>query len=366
MKLQPLLRQYLTTLPIYTNLFSTNLSITSLTRIGIEATAITSVAHNLAIGDFVNITGAIEIVPLNSLTPINPLEIVGRTPTPHGLSLAMNFKNLSNNIEVTIENANEAEYNGTFPIVAVPNRFAFIAEIPNTNIPGTGGMRVFNYAYNAYNGIHIVTSVPNTTTFTYEIDPAASSSATGNPIVHTTFRMKASATLERAINFYTQQPKDEFWLFIVAGTSAASKDRTILNDSITTASLRHHELRQRLVEDYHVVIVAPTADDTSGANTFELLEDVKVALIKSMVRFPNETPFSAETDYVYTYGDAKIMDYNTSYLVYQFTFDTVFDITYDDMWNNAKFVPFLNIEQDQLINKGQLIANIDLDVDPTF
>lgn len=364
MKLKPLRDQYAATLPFYTDLFSEIVTITSLTRSGSVATAVTSTPHGLVSGNTVNVTGAIELVNVTSLVATSSTEMIGRTSEPNGLSMALNFKNLTTDLTVDIIGADQPALNGEFQLLSVPNRLAFTANIPNSG-DGSGPIQLYNYAYNYYNGLKVVTGTPTSASFTYDINENSALEATGDMKAHVKLRMGIAATAERAINYYTKQDQDEYFLILVAGTSTANKDRNILNDSVTTVT-QTQSIRQRLIENYNVLIFAPTSDDGSAAQTIDMIEDVKIGLIRAMVRFPNSTPYNAETDYVYTYNSGQILQYDSPFLIYQFTFDTVFDITYNDMWNNGLYAPFLDINQEQLYNDQSLTANIDLDIDPDF
>lgn len=367
MKLRPILEQYCHALPQFIDVFTENINITNLTQtLGLgEATTLT--AHDFEIGDIITISDATGLVPLTSLTPTSPTEVVGRSTLDNGLSMAMNFKDKSANLTVDLIGSNEAEFNGTFKLLAVPNRFSFIAEIPNT-VPPTGTPQLLNYAYGYYNGSHIITGVPSTTTFNFVISPLAPPLTTGAIKVHHSYRIGAAITLDRAESFYTKQVGiNKFWLILLPGVSVPSKDRNILNDSTYTAQQKSVSFRQRLIENYHCLIFAPSSNDTTGAQTIETIEDVKVALVNSMGGFKSESSFDAQTDFVYSYGGGEILTYNTAYVVYQYTFDTNSDITYNDLWDGGKYTPFRNIEQDLLIDdEGQVLANINLDTDPDF
>ena len=369
MKLRPVLEQYCKALPQFTDLFTETIDITNLTQTGGVGEATTLTPHSFSIGNIITFSDATGVVPLTSLTPSTLTQAIGRSTIDNGLSMAMNFKDKSTNLTVDLIGSNEAEFNGTFKLLDVPNRFSFIAEIPNTGSAATGSPQLLNYAFGYYNGSHVITGVPTTTTFNFVISPLAPPLTTGNIKAHFNYRIGAAITLDRAESFYTKQTEqDKYWLILAPGVSTPSKDRNIINDSVYTAQLKSVAFRQRLIENYHCLIFAPSSNDTSGAQTIETIEDVKVALINSMGRFPNTTPFDAqEEDFVYTYGGGEILTYNTAYVVYQFSFDTNFDITYNDLWDSGKYTPFRNIEQDLEINdEGQLLANIDLDSDPDF
>lgn len=374
MKLKPLVNQLSEFLPFNSNLFTNINTIISLIRSGSLATVTTANAHGLGVGQVIVITGAVEFVPITSLslnTETNQVTV--RTGTiDHGLSLGMNFKTRSTtDLTVTLQDVSDSEYNGEFTLLQVPNRNAFIFQMPFTpaNDPPNDGA-VLNYAANFFTGLKQVTSVPTTTAFQYTISTSASTNTTDSGSVHSNWRISGAVDLERATDSYTKQAIDKYWLFVTPNASVVSKNRDILNDSVTTYRRNGQVFRQRLIESVNMYVFAPTANDLSGRVAIDDLEDVKVSLFKTILRFPTAAQYDADnqTDnqFVFTYNSSQVVAYNTAFITFQFIFDTNYDITYHDTFNSNQYAPFRNIQGESIINTQDFIWNIDLDSDPDF
>ena len=329
MKLKPLVNQLAAFLPFNSNFFTDANTLTSLVRSGSVATATTLTPHGLVIGQPVVVTEAVELVTITSLsldTATN--QVTARTSADHGLSLGMNFKTRSiTDLTVTLQDVTDAEYNGEFKLLQVPNRTAFIFQMPFTpaNDPPNDG-NVLNYAANFFIGSKEVTAVPSTTDFQYAISTSASLTTTNSGSVHFNFRISAAADIDRATDSYTKQGSDKYWLIVTPNASVVSKNRDILNDSVTTYRRNGQVFRQRLIESVNMYVFAPTSNELSGRVAIDNLEDVKIALFRTILRFPTAPQYDADDDtdnqFVFTYNSSQIVDYNTAVITFQFIFDT--------------------------------------------
>ena len=96
-------------LPVLSDKFTTNLSVTSLTRSGTTVTAITAAVHGLTVGAQANIVGAQTPISIGTLTRAG---VVGTliTDADHDMTEGV-FT------EVEIVDATEAEFNDTFTLL---------------------------------------------------------------------------------------------------------------------------------------------------------------------------------------------------------------------------------------------------------
>lgn len=172
MKTKDIVNQIKAILPKYTNDFTSNNFITSLTRSGSTVTAITSSPHNLAINKLALINGAKTPILIDSLTQKNGVAIA-ITNTEHNL-----YKGLTT---TEISGANQAQYNGIKTIITPP-----ILEIESISILGNiatvttvkdhgylvnskFNVRIFNVKQSAYNKDTLINSIPTPKTFTYTV-----------------------------------------------------------------------------------------------------------------------------------------------------------------------------------------------------
>jgi len=363
MNLKPLINQLAQVLPQLSDKFTDTISVTSLTSSGTTATAITATDHGFTTGDYINISGAIELIDIDSLT-FDDGTVSGVTTENNNLSLALNFNTKkTTDVTVTVDNATETDYNGTFTLVSVPDRNIFTYEITTSpTTPATGSPVLYNHTFNRYVGLKQITVV-DTTTFTYDIDSAASTNTAGTILAHSSPRVTGAITDDRCLDSYTKEGNDQYWLFVVPDTSFTSKDRDILNDATKTYNGKNTEYRLRLIENVGMLIFIPTSDEISGLGAYNDLEDIKVEIFKAFLRLKSTDPYDAASDFVYTYESGDMLSYNAAYMVYKMVFQVNFDVTYYDTYNNGENAPLLNIDLSININDQNLTANINLDED---
>jgi hypothetical protein len=369
MNLIPLINQLAQILPQYTSLFSDTVSVTSLTRTGTVATAITSVDHGFIVGQYVNISGAVELVPLTSLT-FSAGIVSAQSVVKNNLSLNFDYltKKPLSVVTIEIQGADQAEYNGEHTLSSVPNRNLFTYAISGNPVtPATGSPVLYSYAYNYFNGLKQITSTPTTDSFTFDISADASLDTAGIILAHSNFRISGAATDTRAIDAYTKQDFENWWLFVTAGESNTSKNREILNDSLmTNKDGSAQEYRLRLVEDVGLVIFSPTKDDIGGIDSLTTLEtDAKLAIFKTLLRFKATEQYDANSGFTYIYQDGNLLQYDSApaFMVYKMTLQVEYDVTYYDTYIPNTYAPLLDISMSLNINGGEVFADINLDED---
>src|ERR1700743_633222 len=136
MKAEQILLQLFKKLPQYSPYFSTITTITSLVLNTNIVTATTANPHNLILGQSVNITWAIIKNPIVSLTQVPTDEggyiATGITQFDHDLT-----EDFNENVEII--GADQSDYNGTHPLLTVPNRRTFTFSVMGNPItPATG------------------------------------------------------------------------------------------------------------------------------------------------------------------------------------------------------------------------------------
>lgn len=173
MQAQEIINQLKAVLPKYTGDFTTNLTISSLTRSSSTVTAVTSTAHGLSIGNKVLIKGAKTPIAVSSLTR-NGTNALAITASDHNL--------IKNQASVELSGADQAAYNGTHNLVwTTPIVYISSIEISGTTATVTttsdhglvddanievqiSGVKQLNY-----NGNFGIDSVLTSTTFTYTV-----------------------------------------------------------------------------------------------------------------------------------------------------------------------------------------------------
>ena len=351
-------------LPKYSSLFSSNLEIVSLTRSGSTATAIASEPHGLYVGAMVNITGAIIKNPIISLTRIGNIA-TAITEYDHDLTEGYNAT-------ITVQGADQPEYNGEYALKTVPNRRTFTYQIegePVTPASGTIFLYEVDRSINPYNGLKAVTEVPSPTVFKYSITPNVYSPAAGEINGSWNMRIGGAMSLEKADEWYSKQGKGKFWLFVVLSDRSASKDRRTEDDAVATTPTGTR-YQQRVIAPVSCYVFAPLLDDTTpdgvnGRKLRDTMEDVFFALCKSLLRTKFETEFSSGNDWSeLMFVNHGFFHYNQAYYIHQYVFENTFEITWDDTIDPSDNVAFRDIELDfQRVDDDYILAHAAINLD---
>ncbi len=365
MKLAPLIQQFWRFLPQFTDFFSDIKPINTLSATGGIATA-TSISHGLVTGQAVNIVGAVQVESVVTATYDAPTGVLSiETATNHGQSISFDFRTLlpktfSQNVTVVLEGFDQSDFNGTFALLSVPNRTNLTCQVvKDLGVTPTGAGKVLNYAFNAFLGIQAITVV-DVDTFTYAIEPTETLATTGTISAHANMRIQASVNNDRAIDTYTAQKTNDYVLFLTYGGQTVSKERLILNDAVTTIRSGTRR-RQRLLDSFNVMVVAPASDELAAVQVRDNMEDIELAIFKTCLYLTPTPRFNANEGFLFAFDTASDFVYTDSYLARIWTFQAQYDITNLDGFTNQVRVPFLNI--DGSINT-ELNLNINLDEEP--
>ncbi len=358
MKASDIVQRLALRLPALTDKFTTNFVVSSLTRSGTTVTVTTSAAHGIAVGQQANISGAKTPLTIAALTRSG---VIGTLVTDNRHDMTETF---STTVEVS--GAIEAEFNGTFTILTIPNRktitFTMVDSGPTT---ATGTPLLLNGSseLQLYNGLHAVTVVPTTTAFEYEItDTTLYTPAAGTIVARTNPRVSAAVSIERLVEAYTAQPTGEMWAFVVLGDVSASKSRHIDSDAVDNIQ-RSNEYRQQLLYPFSVLVFFPTSNTIAAREARDDAEDIFPFLCQSLLsdKLSSGLTVGAQNPIIFT--DHGFVAYNKAVYIHGFNFQTVADLTFDDTIGYDLDVAFRDI--DVTINvdvgTGVMTATIDLD-----
>ncbi len=311
-------------------------SITSLIRVGTQATAITANDHNLTV------PGALQI----------------RQDNIFNWNMAL------------VSGAIEVEYNGSFTITSAVNRKTFTYEVSGSpSTPATGTPILEISASNngtSYNGRVGGVTVIDPTTFTYEITGTPPTPAGGTILVETAARVSGALSIQRAIKSYTAKANGKLWAFAVADTDTISRDRSIFSDA-TSEQHRGNEYRARLLEPFFVYLFIPAKSSLTGLAIQSLAEDLRSVIYRSLLGKVLPTVLSDETWSMITpIGDRYLDVSNDALYIHEFQMERVVDITYNDTVGPDDNVPFLEVDLDfgNDFGTGRFTADIDLDANP--
>jgi len=367
MKLRDIVNQLQVILPTRTDLVSETVGVTSMTLAGTTVTVVTDTDHGFSVGDPVLVSGAEAPVEIDTLSQIDG---VASAVTLTNHDITEDFPEREN---VRIEGADQAEYNGEHKVLSANSRLRTTFEIDDGAPATATGAQIllFDGAERGYNGDFLVDTVPNTTTFTYEIDAGVAANlfatAFGTIAIHVEIRITGTVTAERFVDeLYTAQPDNEdIWACAVLGDSTASSNRSTDNDA-TDIQATMSELRQKVVDQFAVYVVVPAKDELAAVDARDLVEDIKSPIYKSVmgVKFP--TFLCIEQQYGVTLASHGFFSYNGAYYVHEFVFESVSQIGNADLVDPDKNVAFRDVclRFQNKFNEDIINSDVDLDDEP--
>jgi len=361
MKAQDIVKQLWLVLPRYTNLFSDNIAITSLTRSSAIVTAVTSVDHGLSTGAYVYISGAITPITINSLTQSGNIA-TAITNSNHDYTQGYQET-------VNITGADQSQYNGSHPLLTVPNRRTFTFSITgNPESPAAGTLiQTIQNIKHGYNGLYQITKIDDKT-FTYQITSLPESPALGTIYAQANIRVTGANSIQRATEMYTKQGEGQLYAFVVLDNITASKDRYTFNDGTKTSTVGA-DFRQRIIEPFSIYVFTPTTREVGGLNARDLMQDLASPIFKSILRCHFPSIFADDTEFKIGFVGHQFIEYSPAYYIHEFKFENQFDLCYDDTIDDDDSVAFRDIDlkfNSYLNEQHNLImqTNVDLDDQP--
>lgn len=351
-------------LPTFNDSFTGNISVTSLTRVGLTATADTATAHGRAVGDQVNITGAESPITITSFTRSGTVGTIV-TASNHDF----NEDDLAGGGAVETSGATEAEFNDSFVILTVPNRKTItvvMADAGPTTVTGTPLVLNGTNFLQGYNGLFSVDSVPTTTQFTYTLENAPPlTAATGAIIAHTAPRISSGISDERCIDAYTKQTVGNTWAFVILGDVVASKSRKIDSDAVDNQQ-RGNEMRQQLIEPFSVMVIIPTTNEAAARAAGDLAHnEIFQALTNSLLGYKFNSGLTVGAQNPVQFVDHGFAAYNTAFYVHTYSFQSVADLTFGDTIGYDDDVAFRDVDTAITLDVGTgedtIDANVNLD-----
>lgn len=359
MKSADVVQQLALKLPQYTDKFTNNVSITSLTQSAGTATATTSAAHGLAVGNQVNITGAKVPLSITSLTRVLTTGTLV-VSSPHDLS-----EGFSTTVEIT--GATEAEFNGTFTILTIPDRYTVtftMADAGATSATGTPLLLGATNYLNQYDGLHKVLTTPDTTSFTFAVTTTTWSPAYGTIEARTLPRVTAVVSEEVILNAYTQQAPDALWAFVVLGDVVANRSRQTETDAVQDTQ-RGQYFRTQLIQPMTVYVVIPTALENAARSARDVCEDLLQPITKSILFKRFNTYLTVSQRGPLQFVGHGFAAYTRGYYLHAYEFQQLADLTFGDTVGYDEDVAFRDISLSMTPDQGNqvevLTASINLD-----
>ena len=283
-------------LPLLTNRFTDEQTLLSIVPAGTTATATTATAHNLTVSQKVLIAGANAAVDIDT---IDRVTTVATAVTVQNHDLTEGFFD-----NVTLSGATEAEFNGTFTLLSVPNRKTFtftVADSGPTSATGSPILEEPGLPF-GYNGLITITAVPTTKTFTYTLPQTLVVNAAGaNMRVIKNVRIHAAINSERADKVFESRDINnladgELTLVVVLNEMTASRDRSSLADGVSSAA-KSGDNRQQILQTVSCFVYQKVTKDSSGANAADSMQDIARFIIRVLSGFGPDNGFSSGSQY---------------------------------------------------------------------
>jgi hypothetical protein len=352
-----------TRLPFFTDAFSDSVDIESISSTGTTATATTTSAHGFIAGQQVVITGAKTPINVSSFTRLGTLGTI-ITESDHDATKGLNA--VPENVEV--DGALQSEFNGSFPLASVPNRRTLNVIMENTGgVAASGDIKALNVAsaLSQYNGLQEILTVPTDTTFTYSIDSELSTADNSDIAANGNIRVSASATIERAVDAYTEQQINDAWAFVVLGNAVASKNRAILSDATDDQQRQQQgdNFRQQIIQPVSVYVFLPASEEIAGRNARDTAQDLWRPICQSILFERFDTGLYVGEYNALQFTSHSFFQYNSAFYVHEFAFEQVEPLQFEDSSGYSVDVAFRDIDLTIGVTtgNGELLAEIDLD-----
>lgn len=283
-------------LPTYSDKFATQLTGTASAN-GTTVT-VNVVNHGLSVNDpFVVSSGVFE----NELIDVvdnGDGTVRFETAQEHDLTEPQQYADPTQLTLVDFTSGDE-DWNGSFDIVAIPNRKFFEIAFPSgvTILPTLGDGKLQEPRSAGIVGNQTVATVIDTDNFTFEVTdvPSLPTGEITGFKASALLRIFGAANIDRAEALYNKQLKDEYALFVIMGDVDVSKDRETSNDA-TAAFTPQNFQKLTVLNNFSTVVFFPTKDDIAGNDAQQdAYGDIYQALLAVLYGFQFDDETSALT-----------------------------------------------------------------------
>jgi hypothetical protein len=359
MKIADIINQLRLVLPKYTDLFSNTLGITSIVASGGTATINTDPVHKLKTGHAVTISDVGTNTPISAVSK-DGLVVTFTTSEDHDLT-----ENWPEHDTVALRGFTDGDWNDSFTLLDVPNRRNFSVRSTLAEPVLNGNEYLEEVRSDGVNGRWSVTVVTGTQ---FTISGTFIDADYTGGTVKTAVRISGAVTPKRAIDQYTQQELENLWMFVVPNDAEASKDRSTFSDAVKTAPAGT-SMRLRLLDGFSLILIENASEDITGIGSVDTMRDtLLLPILKSVFGVRFDTGLSGSADFRSILSGHGFVEYNRAYLVYEYTFQVVMDLTEADAVEPSDTRAFRDIDYTQVVGgddtPDMTIEEIDLDEVP--
>lgn len=351
-------RHLKTYLPIFTDEFTSNLTVVSASVASGNIVAIEVTDHNLSVGNNLVISGGTLRNPLSSAV-LDGSTVKFTTKYEHDF---IKPSKLFDDQTLTLDGFGSV-WDDTFDIIDVPNRMNFNVNLPTgeTLAPAVNETQ-YVIEERGINGVHAVATTPTDDTFTVVLSdiPQLPIGPVDDLSIITGFRICQASDFKRAQAIYTKQTSP--YLFVIMTDTDISKDSHTFNDGIASFTAQDTNLL-RLINNFSTTVFIPTDDDLSGGDAKDLCQSTLfIALLKSL--FGVNDFIDSPIKYSAVPAGSGPTEYNTAYYAHVYDWQVPSLITYEDGFLQQPDVAFRDIEQTLKLfadDYAEMTVNINLD-----
>ena len=356
MRASDIVIQLINKLPQLSEEFTDELTVLSVIRAGTTLTVTTDGPHKLVLNSAVSLAGALTPINLTSLTRSGTVGTLV-TEDVHDITEPIN-SNPNTRTDVVLSGSVEAEFNGTFTILTVPNRKTITFTMDDSGpVIATGSPIIENgsSALQTLSKLYQVATVPSTTTFTVEDPNTGLPDPVGSITARKNCRVSRGVNPERLIEAYTEKslgnikngtPITKLWAFVVLGGPVASKDRTLSNDATSNLSAGN-EYRQQVSFNFSIFLFIPTArGEVAAGAARDKAADLLTIMCQCVLGHQFATGTAVERQGAVNYISDDGFAYNTAFYVHEYIFSQVSDLIFEDTTGPAVDVAFRDLDFD--------------------
>lgn len=342
-------------LPIYTNDFTEQISVSSLARNTLTITATTGAVHGLTTNDNITIAGARESIAISSLTRVGNVvtatcAVNHKLPPPDKLKVP---------IFIVVENGSPSDYNGTHKLKATPSYKIFQYEITTTPAsPATTPGNLSLSDFFLYNGTKTAT-VSSTTIFTYPIlNSNLQTPAGGTIVLHKNARIDWAANFDIAFKDYAgnEARTKENWIYVVVNPREVFKNGTITTDP-DAMQIANSEFRYETIQSFSIFTFVPASGSRLGGIASDQAREYLKPLLKSIGNFLLTSNLSECQYNPVTFQGDENEAFNGATYVHRFDFASIGEIRNEDVIDPFSVVP---------LEEADVAFDIDLDLTIDF
>lgn len=269
---------------------------------------------------------------------------------------------------VSIRGCSNPLVNGNHNLVDVLNRREFIISLEDSS--GTVGSQGYLEQENGINGFYKIT---NLTSNSFDVIlPRSVGSTTASGDIYYSFRVTGVADLARFNQAYTKNLKDSFWLVVVMNGMDISRDRSVQNDSVLDDfKTGVYASSVTAIERLSIFAYIPTQFEKAGRASSDEIEQLRIALFKSIAGYNPKKVFSSEySGNISPVGDSRFAYLtDTTTYIHQFNFEVVSNLSMcvgGDFFVQSDDVAFRDIDMSLFVDNqlSSLESYINLDKEP--